>query len=292
MKMVVCDLASIESRMAGWLTGCERINQIFAEGKDTYKDFATEVYHIGYEQVDGKQRHFSKPAVLGSCYGLGAKGLGAYAEGYGVIMDEDESQRITTLYRETYPEIPAAWRWLSDAFKAVIEHQVQIAAGCGVRIFRDTNFLFMELPSGRRVAYYQPRLELQIPPWEQEKKDIADANGETYVPQKIPAITYMGMNQYTRKWTRQSTHGGKILENICQASSRDILAENILDIEDNHPEMQTVLHVHDEIGALVDDQDALKALVDLENLMSVTPVWAPGLLLGAKGFITQRYKKD
>jgi len=291
-KLLVSDLSSIESRKAGWITGCARINGIFAMGKDTYKDFATEVYHVTYDEVDGEQRHFSKPAVLGSCYGLGAKGLGIYAEGYGVVMGKDESQRITTLYRETYPEIPSSWRWLSDSFKAVIEHQVQVAEGCGVRIFRDTNFLFMELPSGRRVAYYQPQLELQVPPWELEKQKEQEALGLVYEPKKMPAITYMGMDQYTRKWTRQSTHGGKILENICQASSRDILAENIMDIEDNHPEMQTILHVHDEIGALILNQQALQGLVDLEALMSKTPEWAPGLLLGAKGFITQRYKKD
>lgn len=311
-KMIaVSDLSSIESRVAGWHTGCTRINQIFAEGKDTYKDFATEVYHVPYLEVDKKQRHFAKPAVLGSCYGLGAGGLGAYAEGYGVEMDTEEAQRITALYRETYPEIPAAWRWLSDSFMAVIEHQVLEAVGCGVRIFRDTNFLFMELPSGRRIAYYQPRVEMKVPPWEQKKveesethkadliamaenrEDYDDALATAiYIPTTIPNVTYMGMNQYTRKWTRQSTHGGKILENICQAVARDILGWQMLEVENNRPNMDIILHVHDEMGALVDENTAAESLIELEGIMSTTPHWAPGLLLGAEGFITKRYRKD
>jgi len=290
-KLVVSDLASIESRILGWATGCARINAIFAEGKDTYRDFAVEIFSVEYQEVTKEQRNFSKPPALGSGYMLGAKGLKIYAEGYGVEMDEEESQRITTLYRKTYPEIPAAWRWLSDAFKNVIEHQVQVAEGCGVRIYRDTNFLFMELPSGRRIAYYQPRMEMQVPPWEREKVEIAEANNETYIPKKIPAITYLGMNQYTRKWTRQTAHGGRTVEQLCQSMARDILAVGLVDIEENHPEMQTVLHVHDEIGALIDEQKAPQGLVDLETLMSVTPEWAPGLLLNAEGLSSFRYKK-
>lgn len=222
--IAVSDLASIESRVAGWLTGCERINQIFAEGKDTYRDFAQSVYGVGYEEVTPDQRHFSKPCVLGSCYQLGADGLMAYAEGYGVAMDKEEAQRLTDLYRSTYPEIPAAWRWLADAFMDVIEHRVLEAKGCGVRIFRDTNFLFMELPSGRRIAYYQPRVEMKVPPWERKKVEDAATLGELYVPTTIPNVTYMGMNQYTRKWERQSTHGGKILEN-CIAGDTEILTQ-------------------------------------------------------------------
>lgn len=463
--IAVSDLASIESRVAGWLTGCERINQIFAEGKDTYRDFATEVYHIYYDEVNADQRHFSKPAVLGcfgestliladtgwkriidisktdklwdgeqwvkhdgviyqgeqkvieqygvqatpshpihtghgqwtswselhgenlnqaiksgkgipailasmllsgtkgngtpllnsancsrrgtetselshvkcrqgkprkrsslsretvvvsthdvlnagpknrftiwtdkgpmlahnSCYGLGADGLMAYAEGYGVVMDKEESQRITDIYRSTYPEIPAAWRWLADAFMDVIEHRVLEAKGCGVRIFRDTNFLFMELPSGRRIAYYQPRVEMKVPPWERKRVEDAAALGELYVPKTIPNVTYMGMNQYTRKWERQSTHAGKILENACQAVARDILGYQMLEVENNRPNMDIILHVHDEMGALVEESTAAQDLAELEAIMSTTPPWAPGLILGAAGFISRRYRKD
>ncbi len=133
---------------------------------------------------------------------------------------------------------------------------------------------------------------MRVPPWEQKKVEEAEAIGELYVPKETPAITYMGLNQYTRKWERQSTHGGKILENICQAVARDILAEALVAVDEDHPEMQTVLHVHDEIGALVKDAGAEEALKTLDDVMSVTPSWAPGLLLSAAVFVTQRYRKD
>ena len=306
--LAVSDLASIESRVAGWLTGCQRINQLFAEGKDTYKDFATEVYHVSYEEVTKAQRNFSKPPVLGSVYGLGAGGLQAYADGYGVEMDEDESQRITDTYRATYPEIVDAWDWLVSSCMDVIQHRATEARGCGVRSYRDTNFLFIELPSGRCIHYYRPRVDMKVPPWEWKKvkergAEIIEATKESvrtgvwfvpkpYIPKEIPNVTYMGMNQYTRKWERQSTHGGKMLENLCQAVARDVLAEAIVTCASMDGVMETILHVHDEVGATCDAQVATEILGGLNAVLSRPPHWADGLLLGAEGFITKRYKKD
>lgn len=292
----VADLASIESRVIGWISGCHRINEIFAAGRDTYKDFATVAFDIPYEEVTGDQRFYCKPPDLGCGYRLGGKGLVAYAAGMGVEIDEEEGHRLVGLWRETRPEVCEMWYWLDEAIMAVIQQGAQ-RQGYGVEIYRDRSFLFIKLPSGRAIAYYQPMVQDMIPPWEWEKKEEAEAIGETYIPKTKPTITYMGMDQTpgkARKWKRLQTHGGKLTENIVQAIARDILAWQMHWLESQPGAYPLIVgHVHDEMITLIPD-DELKGdyLNYLEDAMSITPPWAPGLRLGAEGYIAKHYRKD
>ena len=273
-RLVVCDLSSIESRILGYVAGCERINRIFREGMDTYKDFATELFHVLYEQVTKDQRTYAKPATLGCGYQLGAEGLVTYAEGMGVTMDYEDAREAVDTFRRVYPEVPAMWAWLVDAVKSAILNWTT-HTGYGVRILRDHNFLFIELMSGRRLAYYRPAVLPRVPPW----------GGKP-----LPTITYMGMNSYTHRWERISTHGGKITENIVQAMARDVLKENMFDV--TRAQLDIIGHVHDELIVQIEQQYAEQALAVMERCMSQSPTWAPDMLLGAEGFITQRYRKD
>lgn len=272
----VCDLGSIESRVLGWESGCTRVNDIFANGLDTYKDFATELFHVRYDEVTKAQRVFSKPPVLGCGYRLGGEGLKKYADGMGVAMALEEAEHAVKLYREAYPEIVQMWYWLDDAMKEVIDGG-GVREGYAVQISRDDNFMFIEISSGRKIAYFKPLVLAKTPPW---------GGGAR------PTVTYMGMNQYNRKWERLTTHGGKATEQITQATARDILGYQMKIVENERLDMTLVGHVHDEMLTLMMEALASGLILDLEDIMSITPPWAPGLLLGAEGFVTKRYRKD
>ena len=302
--LVISDLSSIESRVLGWLSQCGRINRIFRDKLDTYKDFACEVFKVLYEEVTPEQRKFAKPPTLGCGYGLGAGGLVSYARGYGVPLTEDEAKDIVTLYRSVYPEVPKLWRWLQDVCVAVTL-QGGSYEGYGLTITRDDQFLTITLPSSRRLYYHHPLAALVDPPWsnarlaelEQELEEmgcerdvVASRLREEKERLKVWQFSYMGQDQYTRKWARISTHGGKLTENIVQAIARDLLADWMARVEWEYPKI--VLTVHDEIVTLVNTQEKEEALLRINNLASITPEWAPGLILEAEGFTSKRYRKD
>ena len=287
--LAVSDLSSIESRVLGYLSGCKRINAIFAGGKDTYKDFAMELYRIRYEDVTKAQRTFAKPPTLGCGYMLGAEGLIKYAESLGVSMTFEQAQHAVNTYRETYPEVVAMWYWLVEAVTHCIQHGSRFQ-GYGVRIRRDDKFLFIDLPSGRSLSYYQPQIIWAVPPWGKKKVDEAAERGEFYEPELKQTISYMGLNSFTNQWQRITTHGGKLTENIVQAVARDILAEGMVSAD--KADMDIILHVHDEIGVEYNIADGNTVLHELENIMSVTPDWLPAIKLGAEGYTARRYRKD
>jgi DNA polymerase len=273
--LAVCDLSAIESRMLGWLADCSGINDIFARKRDAYKAFAAEYYNKSEEEITKAERKFSKPPVLGCGYQLGGPGLVTYAEGYGVDLNEEEAKRLVDLWRSLYWEVPEMWYWLLEACKAVTETRHLVYEGYKVRIHGDERFLYIDLPSGRSLHYYHPRIEMLVPPWGGSPR---------------PTMTYMGKDQYTNQWTRITTHGGKITENIDQACARDVLAEQMLHGWKNG--LDIVAHVHDEMVAECDEGHAASTLSYMQELMSWTPPWAQGLLLGSAGFITKRYRKD
>lgn len=181
------------------------------------------------------------------------------------------------------------WSWLVEAFKSVTTDGGVIEGYC-VTIRRDSNFLFVDLPSGRSIAYFHPLVQPMVPPWEKEKAADARANGETYVPKRIPTMTYMGRNQYNNQWERISTHGGKITENIVQAMARDILCDGMLKMDERGMDIRG--HVHDEVIVVREDNSVKGTLDQMHLTMCTSPWWAPNLLLDAEGFITKRYRKD
>ena len=286
--LVVNDYGSIESRLLGWISACPRINDCFAAGRDTYTEFGVEYYNIPYEEITKAQRTFCKPPVLGCGYQLGPDTLIEYGKGMGVSITMDESVRLVDLWRALHPEVVDMWGWLTDTCKRVVQDG-QPRAGYGCWFYRDDKFLFIWLPSGRPIAYYQPAVVPRAPPWEVKKQREAALRGEDYVPRMVPTLTYMGKNQYTTKWERLSTHGGKITENIIQATARDLLRDHMIEMDE--VDFDIVGHVHDEVITETSEDRAEDDLVMMGAHMSTTPDWAPGLLLDSEGFISKRYKK-
>ena len=271
--IAVSDLGSIESRVVGWISGCKAINETFAKGLDTYKMMAMDIYQVAYDEVTGPQRKFAKPVVLAGPYGQGAKGLVGYAENFGVILEEAEAKQHVNTFRRKCHEIPKMWKWLTAAIQdAVLNGGTW--EGYRVSIYTEGDFLFIGLPSGRRLAYYQPKIEMKVTPWGESK----------------PTFTYMGKHKDKAIWVRLKAHAGLITENITQAIARDILACGLMNAK--AAGLYIILHVHDEIGARVPEQFKNEWLKVLEDAMCVVPDWAPGLLLAADGFTTKNYRKD
>jgi DNA polymerase len=263
--LVVADLSSIEVVVLGWTTGCRAINDAAAAGKDPYKAFAATWFARPYEDITKEQRTISKPAVLGSGYGMGAVGLKKYAESMGIPMTEEVAQSATNTYRSTHPEVCKAWRSLESQLTLAVKYPGTRFGGQGQIVF-DPPFLRWRLPSGRELFYFQPEV---------------DEDGR---------LSYMGQNQYTNKWERIETWGGKVVENGVQAIARDVLVEGL---RRYHKAGGTIVgHVHDEIIAEENELEAEGWLRTLITCMSLPVDWAPGLLLGAAGYVSQRYRKD
>lgn len=263
-RLVVADLASIESRVLGWLSKCARLNRVFAEGKDTYKDFAQHLFHIPYDEVTRAQRVIAKPAVLGAGYGIGGPGLQKYATGMGVELTEDEALESVGTWRRTYPEVPKYWSLCEARFKAAV-----MASGvkAGGMIFDKTSgFLKWQLPSGRFLWYFEPEIS-----------------------EEDNSLSFMGQNQFTNKWERIPSWGGRLVENITQAVARDVLVEGLR--RASLAGLDIAFHVHDEIVVISRAGAAERELEILIECMSAPVDWAPGLLLGAEGYVAERYRK-
>lgn len=243
-KLVVCDLSSIESVVIGWVARCERLLNVFRQGKDAYKDFATELYKVAYEEVTKQMRKMAKPATLGAGYRLGGgeikegkkTGLWGYAENMGVEMSRKEAHKNVATFRKVYKEIPQCWYDLEDAIKSVIKRGGSRKVG-PVRFYMAKPYLVCELPSGRCIFYKNPRIR-------REKMEGVDRQtGERYSYWK-DSISYMGKVQNGTAWKRINSHGGKFIENIVQAIARDILREGLLAL--HKAGFYLIGHVHDE----------------------------------------------
>jgi DNA polymerase len=299
-RFVVCDLSSIEVIVLGWLANCPGILSVFEEGKDPYVDFGTRMFGLPYEQLDPEvegispeekksrkeKRQLSKPAVLGAGYGLGGgkedvdkngdeikTGLLGYAESLGVNISQELAQKSIDIYRQSYPEIPAAWRrWENAAITAVRTGENQNCPRLTFGCVKPCKLLWIALPSGRRLHYIRPKIELT------EKWD-----GEFY-----SKLSYEGQI-IGAHWGRIPTWGGRITENLVQAIARDVLAHGML--KATEAGFTIVGTSHDEILCIENINSQLN-VAKLRECMISRPTWASDLALNAAGFEAERYKKD
>lgn len=205
----VADLASIETRVLGWLAGCKGILDVYAAGLDAYRAFASIVYKKNYELITKAERNICKPAVLGCGYSLGTVGLKAYAESMFVEMTMEEAELAKKTYRETYWEVPVLWDKLKEAAFYVVQTGKPTSID-HLRFDAKGPFLRIQLPSGRHLHYFKPRIETLEAPW---------STPDRYA--EVDALTYMGVNQKTRKWERISTHAGM----LCVAEGTPVVTD-------------------------------------------------------------------
>ncbi len=263
-KFIVADFSAIEARVIAWLAGETWRQEVFASGGDIYCASASQMFRVPVEKhgVNSHLRQKGKIAELALGYGgsVGAlKSMGALEMG----LTGNELGPLVSAWRSSNPKIVRFW-WDVDraAMKAVREHS--ITETHGLRFTYGSGMLFITLPSGRRLAYVKPRI------------GINQFGSE--------CITYEGVGS-TKKWERIESYGPKFVENIVQATSRDILCFAMINLR----HFSIVMHIHDELVIEADQQISIEEIC---KLMGQTPPWAKGLLLRADGYETSFYKKD
>lgn len=283
----VVDLASIESVVIGWVTNCQWFQEVLAKGQDIYKSFAMHLYHKAYEEVTKAERNMAKPATLGCGYRLGGgfetddykrTGLWGYAENMGVDMTQSESINHVAVFRELCGEIKQYWFDLERAAERCITRKMDVQCGKVTFEYRKP-FMAIRLPSGRRLYYFQPKLV--------QRDMVNPQTGESW--SKIQ-ISYMGQDQKSKKWSRQYTHGGKLVENIVQAIARDVLKAGLM--RAHLDGFEIVMHVHDEIVTHARIDNTYHTVERLLHLMTAPIKWAEGMHLGGAGWAGPFYMKD
>lgn len=263
-KLIVADFSAIEARVLAWLAGERWRLKVFEEGKDIYCSSARQMFGVPVEKhgVNGHLRQKGKIAELALGYGgsVGAlKAMGALEMG----LTEEELQPLVSAWRNANPMITMLWWDIDCAVKTCVKQRISTETH-GLKFDYKSGFLFLTLPSGRRLAYVKPRMgENQF-------------GGE--------AVTYEGVGA-TKKWERLESYGPKFTENVVQAIARDILMYAMQTLS----HCSIVAHVHDEIIIECDRRVSLEAVCEQ---MSRTPPWAEGLLLRADGYGCDFYKKD
>lgn len=268
-SLVVSDFAAIEARVIAWLAGEEWVLDVFNTHGKIYEATAANMFNVPLDMVTkgSDLRAKGKVATLALGY-QGSVGalvtMGALREG----LDEAELPALVSAWRSANPRIVRLWRTVETAVKYVITKKTTyVVKGkyCNLRFIYDRGYLFIELPSGRRLAYYGATVD----------------KGR---------ISYWGVNQTRKTWEKTDTYGGSLVENITQAVARDCLCDAMLRI---HREgLPILMHIHDEIVAEAPDDRAADTLKLMNDIMRVSPQWAKDLPLKGDGYISKYYKKD
>ena len=263
-KFIVADFSAIEARVIAWLAGEKWRQDVFAEGKDIYCASASQMFGVPVEKhgVNGHLRQKGKIAELALGYGgsVGAlKAMGALEMG----LSEDELPALVSAWRQANPKIVQFWWAVDRAVMDAVTRRTTTKTH-GIIFSARNGMLFITLPSGRSLAYVKPKI------------------GENRFGGEC--ITYEGVGS-TKKWERIDSYGPKFVENIVQATSRDILCYAMKTLRC----CSIVMHIHDEVVIEADRRMSLQAVCDQ---MGRTPPWASGLQLRADGYETDFYKKD
>ena len=278
-KLVVADFAQIEARVLPWLAGEEAVLDVFRSGGDVYVQAAAPIFGRVFppdhkfvkEDIPDDERQIGKVSVLALGFGGGKGAFQTMAAAYGVKVSDAEADSIKDKWRAANPKIVQLW-WDLDAAcrRALRGSGVVEQVGAYLKVGIWGRHLVIVLPSGRGLFYRDARLEME--------------DGRE-------SITYMGLNQYTRKWERLRTYGGKLAENVTQATARDVMAEAMLRLRREQADLDLILTVHDELLGEADDAVADAKLAAMQAIMGEAPAWAPGLPVGSDGWVGQRYRK-
>lgn len=271
-RFIVADFSAIEARVIAWIAGEQWRLDVFRNGGDIYCASASQMFHVPVVKhgENGHLRQKGKIAELALGYGGGANALKAFgADKMG--MTEEEMVNTVDLWREASPRVCALWRALERAaIRCVVHKTPQVSALGGIRFEMECGILWMTLPSGRRIAYY----------------------GAEYGPSRFHrdrrALSYMGVDQKTKRWGRVETWGGKLAENVTQATARDCLRDTMLALTEAGYDIRA--HVHDEV--IISEPRDGRTVEDVSAIMGRELPWAPGLPLRGDGYACDFYMKD
>jgi DNA polymerase I-like protein with 3'-5' exonuclease and polymerase domains len=257
--LVDADSSQIEARTVAWLAGQDDLVEAFDRGEDVYKIMASAIYNKPVQEVTKEERFVGKTTILGAGYGMGAKKFQIQLKVLGADVSEAECQRIISIYRSTYPKIPSLWKQAGRCLEAIIGNNACNLGLDGVVEFSAADKGF-KLPSGLWQRY-------------EGLKKVTDPQGNTQYEYK----TRKGMVKL---------YGGKIVENICQAIARCVIAEQMLKIGNKY---RPVLTVHDAVACLVPKSEAAEGQKYIEECMKWRPLWAQTLPLNCESGVGESY---
>lgn len=263
-RFYVADFSAIEARVIAWFADESWRQEVFAKGGDIYCASASQMFRVPVEKhgINGHLRQKGKIAELALGYGgsVGAlKAMGALDMG----LTEEELPPLVDAWRQSNPKIVEFWWAVDHAVMEAVKYK-HITTDYGLTFSCRSGMLFITLPSGRKLAYVKPKIG-------------TNKFGGS-------CITYEGVGG-TKKWERLDSYGPKFVENIVQATARDILCYALKTLRC----CSIVMHIHDELVIEGDPHMSLEAICEQ---MGRTPPWAKGLLLRADGYVTDFYKKD
>jgi DNA polymerase len=271
-QLYVADYASIEARVLLWLAGEQDALRLFREGGDLYCDMASSIYDRPITEQDKLERQVGKFAILGLGYQMGWSKFQATCATFGITIEDEFAQQVVEAYRQKYWRVKQLWYDTEAAACEAVTHKGHLIRHDRTAWQRMGRFLYCTLPSGRRLAYPEPELRKRQTPWGAEKW----------------ALTYKGVNTYTRQWERQTSYGGLLVENVVQAVSRDLMAAALQRCEESGV-YTPVLSVHDEI--IAEAPLGQGSVAEFEGLLMTVPTWAIGCPISAVGWRGLRYRK-
>ena len=257
--MIDCDSAQIEARIVAWLAGQDDLVEAFDNGEDVYKIMASAIYEKDVSEITAEERFVGKTTILGAGYGMGAKKFKVQLKTVGMEISEGEAQHIIDVYRKTYEKIPTLWRSAGRCLDAIVSGNACDLGLKGVITFDASKKGFL-LPSGLWQRY-------------ESLAKITDSEGN---------------EQYEYKTRRGSVkiYGGKVVENLCQALARCVIAEQMIKMNKRY---KSVLTVHDAVACIVPEKEAKEAQAFIEECMSWRPKWAKTLPLNCESGMGESY---
>lgn len=261
--LVSGDLSQIEARVVAWLAGQQDLLDVFAKGDDVYTYTAS--------KIGSDNRQLGKVLVLACGFGMGPGKFQDTALTYGLKLSAADAEASVLAWRESNAKIVSLWYDVDRAAKLISASRHGATVSVGRITFRKTRkALRIVLPSGRELTYQNVEL-------------APDEFGRD-------GLSYMGVHPKTKKWERIRTYGGRLVENIVQATARDVMAEAMIELHGSDF-LRLIGTVHDELIAETAEAFALTARDVMLEAMRTTPAWAPGLPVDAAGWTGPRYRK-
>lgn len=271
-ELAVADFSAIEARVVLWLAGEERALEVFRRGECIYCDMASDIYKRPITKKNATERQMGKQAILGLGFQMGAPKFVDTVAKYGIVIELDFAKQVVDAYRAKYAGVKAMWWDQERAAIEAVKSPGRVIRSGKIQWRMRGRFLQCRLPSGRLLSYCDPVVVQKTTPWG--------------TPQDC--LTFMSVHPKTKQWWRGDTYGGTLVENIVQATARDLMAEAMLRVEATG-KYRVLMTVHDEVVAECDEGTG--DLKEFEQLVAEVPRWAEGCPVNAEGWIGQRYRK-
>ncbi|KZL94339.1 DNA polymerase [Clostridium magnum] len=268
-RFLVADFSAIEARVIAWYAGEDWRLEVFKTHGKIYEASASQMFHIPIESIKkgSDLRQKGKIAELALGYGGSVGAITSMDKSKSI--PEEELPELVKHWRDANPHITKFWWDCDKAAKKAIREKTTVCMQFGLKFIYDPGVLFIQLPSGRKLSYLRPKIEAH----------------QTFSGDKI---TYEGMEQTSKQWTRIDTYGPKLVENIVQATARDCLGEAMFNV--TKAGYDIVMHVHDEI--IMDVPKEFGNIEEVNGIFGEPIDWAPGLPLKADGYECNYYMKD